>query len=547
MRGETANLKESFANLGYGFGLAVVLIYLVLVALFRSLAEPLIILITVPLGLAGVAGALWLTGTTFNIQSFLGIIFMAGVAVSNGILIVEFVNIKYREEHMPLRDAIVEGTSFRLRPILMTSFAAMLALLPMAIGVGHGAEANVPLARAVIGGLLVSSLLSLFVVPCLYYSFNRRQKSRRNDGSPAAAIVAIAVFTMFWHGPADADEIRPIRLPDALVYAKEHYPEIAAAQSQLRAQDAAIESEQAALLPQIYAEAADSSGFSGSYAGLGLTGISGSAFRKGATGSVNVEQNIYDFGRTSSRIEAEKARRGEFEGQQRVLLADALKIASTHYVECQRAGRYREIYAKALESLTPLAAEIASYARTGQRTEVDLSLVEMRVQEVRAQQLSARRIEDIAVQRLNLSMGNAVRHRLKFTCKPDSMFSAPHRQRLDTLIESAKQNRPEVYELKAAEERATQEKEAATAQYLPRIVGTASVGHSQETVARVRNLDYAVGIAIKIPLFDGFRTDAEVSKAMAELERLSFKRAQADQQMYSRHGPNGSALRNSTI
>lgn len=170
-RGEMTNVADSFQNLSYGFLLAVVLIYLALVAQFRSLKDPLIILIAVPMGLIGVILALKLTHTTLNIQSFLGTLFMAGIAVANSILIVEFINHKYREEQLPLIDAILEGSSLRLRPILMTSIAALVALIPMAIGLGHGSEANIPLARAVIGGLSLSTLLSLLVVPCLYYTF----------------------------------------------------------------------------------------------------------------------------------------------------------------------------------------------------------------------------------------------------------------------------------------------------------------------------------------------------------------------------------------
>jgi len=169
--GEMSNVAESFKNLGYGFILAVVLIYLALVAQFRSLKDPFIILIAVPMGLIGVVLALKLTFTTLNIQSFLGTLFMAGIAVANSILIVEFINHKYRGEGLPLKEAIYEGASLRLRPILMTTLAALVALTPMAIGMGHGSEANIPLARAVIGGLSVSTILSLLVVPCLYYSF----------------------------------------------------------------------------------------------------------------------------------------------------------------------------------------------------------------------------------------------------------------------------------------------------------------------------------------------------------------------------------------
>ncbi|MFQ5664864.1 MAG: efflux RND transporter permease subunit [Candidatus Binatia bacterium] len=174
MRGEVQSMAASFANLGFGFALAVVLVYLVMVAQFRSFLDPFIIMFAVPLGIIGVVAMLLATGTTLNVQSFMGVIFMVGIAVSNSVLLVEFAN-RLRARGQPLEEAIVAAARIRLRPILMTSLAAVLALTPMAIGFGHGSEANVPLARAVVGGLTVSTVLTLFVVPTLYRLFKAGQ------------------------------------------------------------------------------------------------------------------------------------------------------------------------------------------------------------------------------------------------------------------------------------------------------------------------------------------------------------------------------------
>lgn len=181
MRGEVQSMRESFANLGFGFLLAAVLVYLVMVAQFRSFLDPFIIMFAVPLGVIGVIAILLATGTTFNVQSFMGVIFMVGIAVSNSVLLVEFAN-RLHEQGADLEEAIVEASAVRLRPIIMTSLAAVLGLLPMAIGLQQGAEANVPLARAVVGGLSVSTVLTLFVVPVLYRLLKGRMPSRRLDG-----------------------------------------------------------------------------------------------------------------------------------------------------------------------------------------------------------------------------------------------------------------------------------------------------------------------------------------------------------------------------
>lgn len=169
MRGEVASMRESFQGLAFGFVLAVVLIYFVMTPLFRSFLDPLIVMLAVPLGLAGVLWILFVTGTTLNIQSFMGTIFMVGIAQSNSTLLVEFAN-RLRDAGMPPRDAIVEAAGTRLRPILMTAGAALIALLPAALNAGDPAA---PLARAVIGGLASSTLLTLIAVPLLYLELKK--------------------------------------------------------------------------------------------------------------------------------------------------------------------------------------------------------------------------------------------------------------------------------------------------------------------------------------------------------------------------------------
>lgn len=173
MRGEVASMRESFAGLAFGLVLASVLVYLVMVSQFRSFVDPFIVMFSVPLGLIGVLAMLWATNTTINIQSFIGVIFMVGIAVSNAVLIVEFANRLREEQGLSASEAAVEAARIRLRPVLMTALAAILALTPMAIGLGHGTDANIPLARAVVGGLSVSTVLVIVFVPVLYSLFKR--------------------------------------------------------------------------------------------------------------------------------------------------------------------------------------------------------------------------------------------------------------------------------------------------------------------------------------------------------------------------------------
>ena len=174
MRGEVSSMRESFGSLSFGMILAGTLIYLIMVAQFRSFLDPFIIMFAVPLGIVGVLLILWVTGTTFNVQSFMGIVFMIGIAVTNSILLVEFANRLRDEQGLDAFDAAVQSGSIRLRPILMTALAMVMGLLPLAL---HEGDPTMPLARSVIGGLTASTVLTVFVVPCLYVIF--KGQSRR--------------------------------------------------------------------------------------------------------------------------------------------------------------------------------------------------------------------------------------------------------------------------------------------------------------------------------------------------------------------------------
>jgi len=167
VQGAVVGMSQSFTRFGVGLLLSVILVYLILMAQFRSFIEPFIILTAIPPGLAGALVFLWMTHTTLNIMSLMGVIMMTGIVVSNSILIVEFSGI-LQERGMNVKAAVVEACKVRLRPILMTSLATLLALLPMALGLEAGSEQYAPLARAMIGGLGASLILTVFLVPAVY-------------------------------------------------------------------------------------------------------------------------------------------------------------------------------------------------------------------------------------------------------------------------------------------------------------------------------------------------------------------------------------------
>jgi multidrug efflux pump subunit AcrB len=167
LRGMVQGMRASFRSFGFGLLLALVLLYLILVAQFESFVDPLIILLAVPLGLTGVLLVLYLAGTTLNVQSLMGVVMMVGIVVSNSILIVEFTH-RLLNEGMSTREAVTMACRVRLRPVLMTSLATIIGLLPMALKLGTGSESYAPLAQAIIGGLLVSVLFTVVLVPAAF-------------------------------------------------------------------------------------------------------------------------------------------------------------------------------------------------------------------------------------------------------------------------------------------------------------------------------------------------------------------------------------------
>jgi len=184
--GQSEEMEESFRSMKFALALAIFLVYLVMASQFESLIHPFVILFTIPLALTGAVVALFITGTTINIVAFIGVIMLAGIVVNNAIVLVDLIN-QLRAQGMERSAAIMEAGSARLRPILMTSLTTALGLLPMALGFGEGAEVRTPMAITVIGGLLVSTALTLLVIPVVYSLLDRRRQP-----VPATAVTARA-------------------------------------------------------------------------------------------------------------------------------------------------------------------------------------------------------------------------------------------------------------------------------------------------------------------------------------------------------------------
>jgi multidrug efflux pump subunit AcrB len=176
VRGMVQGMQESFRSFAIGLSLSAVLLYLILVAQFRSFKDPLLIMLAVPMGFVGVLLVLPLTGTTLNVMSLMGVLMLVGISASNSILIVEFAH-RLEEQGRSVEEAVITSCRVRLRPILMTSLATIIGMVPMALKLGTGSEQYAPLARAIIGGLTASVVLTVFIVPAAYLLVYRNRRT----------------------------------------------------------------------------------------------------------------------------------------------------------------------------------------------------------------------------------------------------------------------------------------------------------------------------------------------------------------------------------
>jgi HAE1 family hydrophobic/amphiphilic exporter-1 len=204
--GEVADQAEVFTRIYTALIIAVMLMYLILVVQFGSFLDPLAILISLPLSLIGVVLALLITGDTLNIMSLIGVILLMGIVAKNAILLIDFAKWSHERRGLPLRQALIEAGRIRLRPIIMTTFALIAGMVPVALGRGEGADFRAPLGRAVIGGVITSTVLTLLVIPTVYEILSDAKswilgKFRRwfGHGKPGSA-----------HGGGGGGEPRPV-------------------------------------------------------------------------------------------------------------------------------------------------------------------------------------------------------------------------------------------------------------------------------------------------------------------------------------------------
>ena len=507
IRGEISEMQRSVVALSGGFLLAATLVYLILVIQFRSFVMPLVIMAVVPMGLVGIVVMLAVTKTYFSIQAAIGAIFMIGIAVANGVLLVEFI-IQKLNAGEPVEQAIVQGAMARLRPILMTSLASMLGLIPMAIGLGHGAEANIPLGRAVIGGQLLSTFLTLFIVPIIFLLVRGGRKVKPSGRAAAvAALLLLGLAAMSLGAPRG--EARELTLAQVLQEAAVTSPTVKSGQAREAAAQAGVAIVKSAVEPTLALQAIDSLGFPGSTGMLGIGGEMGSPYRSGLAAGLVATQQLWDFGKNDADVLVAKQQISVAREERRLAEQEARLAALHAFFECAKLEGQARFYHQLTSDAEGIASEVKAFVRTGQRSIVDRYLAAAQVEEATTAAAEATAKLSEAYKTLALIMGSAA---TDFSCAPIATLESEPATAV--VLSEGPDSNPYIQQAVARADVDRARLESIRAELMPKVNLLASVG-VMERSRLVHKAPYAVGIGFSWPLLDGSRRDAEMQRGAA--------------------------------
>jgi len=563
--GDTEMMIESFGYMGEALLLAIIFVYLILAAQFESFIDPLAIMLSLPLSIVGMAGTLVLTGDTINIMSLIGLIMLMGLVTKNAILLIDYTKV-LRGRGMDRRTALINAGRTRLRPILMTTSAMIFGMLPLFFALGEGAEFRAPMARAVVGGLITSTLLTLIVVPVVYtildditaWIFRRGRKDAK------AAVIAVAVCAMVAGGAtarAQAQDVSPLSAsiasqaaqaaaaPGARVLSLDQALAVAAAQN--RDIQKAIEyqkwvqgkylEQRASALPQAnftgsFVRNFDNrqadlfSGITGGGSSGGSGGSSGgsnidfteifSGRQDAATGQFRVTQVLFTWGQVGAAIRAAKLGFGVADQQLRQFRQAVARDVTTAYTDVLVAREFLKVAELDLAQKQRHLDESTKRQSAGTATDYDVLAAQVTVDN--AQPAVIRGQNNVRTARLQLAYLLAETGEIDVTGSLD-MPVAPVPS-YDGLVKQALANRPEL--LGIADTRGVYEQlvTIAKAGNKPRVDFSAGWGTGHIGLPSVGSSGYLwnAGVVASVPLFDGWRTKGQVAMAQSDLSRMTL-------------------------
>jgi HAE1 family hydrophobic/amphiphilic exporter-1 len=551
--GEAERMEESFGYMAEALLLAIVFVYLILAAQFESFIDPLSIMLSLPLSIVGMAGMLALTGDTVNIMSLIGLILLMGLVTKNAILLVDYTKV-LRREGMDRRTALVTAGRTRLRPIMMTTLAMIFGMLPVALGLGQGAEMRAPMGRAVIGGLITSTILTLLVVPVVYTLFDdfaawiHRRWSKANaleqdaHGVPAASAAPTAARTVVSAAlllallvpvlassaepaPGAASSTRQVlTLDDAVKIAADKNRDVEKARSYQEWVRGKYVEERAAALPNVSASASYGRSWDGTFAAL-----TGGLFPSGQTtqsAGLGLSQTLYAWGKVGAAVRAAKAGIAGAEDQLDHYRQAAIRDTTEAFYDVLLARQLESISKETLGQREKQRAEAEKRYALGTATDYDVLAARVALDNQKPEVIRTANLVLIALDRLRLVLAE---EKLDLDVVGSLEAEAVAVPAFDEAVRTALEMRPDVRGLEHAVLIYREFVKIRNADDKPRLDFRGNAGWSWLDAGSVKadGKIWGTGVYLSFPFFDGLATRGRVVQARSDLKRADLDLAKA--------------------
>lgn len=531
--GEAERMEESFGYMAEALLLAIVFVYLILAAQFESFIDPLSIMLSLPLSIVGMAGMLAITGDTVNIMSLIGLILLMGLVTKNAILLVDYTKV-LRKEGIDRRTALITAGRTRLRPIMMTTLAMIFGMLPLALGLGQGAEMRSPMGRAVIGGLITSTVLTLLVVPVVYTLFDdlaawihrRWMKANAVEQDAHAAPVALVLLLalLLPAAPLAADGSRVLTLADAVRIAAEKNRDVEKARSYQDWVQGKYVEERAAALPNVSFEASIGRSWDGTYAGL-----TGGLFPSGQTSTnagLTLSQTLFAWGKVGAAVRGAKHGIAGAEDQLDHYRQAAIRDVTEAFHDVLLARTLEGISRETLAQRERQLAEAESRYALGTVTDYDILAARVARDNQRPEVLRAANLVLVALERLRLVLAEETAT-LDVAGSLDTEPTAL--PELGEAVRTALERRPDVRSLEHAVGVYRELVKIRNAGDRPQVDLRGSAGWTRLDAGpiSVDGKKWAAAIALSFPFFDGLATRGRVVQARSDLTRAELDLAKA--------------------
>jgi HAE1 family hydrophobic/amphiphilic exporter-1 len=535
MAGDTEIMIESFGYLFEALILAVIFVYLILAAQFESFIDPLAIMLSLPLSIVGMAGMLMLTRDTVNMMSLIGLILLMGLVTKNAILLVDYAKV-LRSRGLDRREALIQAGRTRLRPIMMTTLAMIFGMLPLALAIGQGAEMRAPMARAVVGGLITSTLLTLIVVPVVYSLLDdlAARLRRRWEGSVVheddektavvvsqpltgaartGAVVLVLLFTIL---PTKAVAEEPLTLERAIAIAREKNRDLQTAREYQKWVGGKYLEERAAALPHFTVTGGALKSEDSSY--QVLFGDLYPSGQRTMVGDLNVSQVLFAWGKVGAAIRAAKEGIASAEHTLQSSRQAAEREVTAAFFDVLLAREMQTIAASTLQQRERHLAEAKKRFELGVATDYDVLSASVAVDNARPDAIRASNSVRTAFENLRLILGEP---ELTGEVVGSLEVAVEDPPSYEEVVREARERRPDLQELEHRLAVYEQLLRIARADDKPRLDFRGSWGWKDLSAGSLNGQgdNWSGGIYLAFPLFDGMATRGRVVQASSDLER----------------------------